>query len=168
MQETHWCRRQGSGREHPSRPTSWTGHDITFSKNRIRNRGTPTSHTFFFLKTRNGGTYNKRENPNKSTLMRRDSLSILKACSYIFTKYVPPEVTLLEIPPCQTPMCGVAYSCSCVLLTPRRSQGKFWSIDRHGCWKNCQARAAGRIPAHWRCRELTENYLFSLLHYFSV
>ena len=38
MQETHWCWRQGSGREHPSRPTSWTGHDITFSKNRIRNR----------------------------------------------------------------------------------------------------------------------------------
>ena len=25
---------------------------------------------------------------------------------------MPPEVTLLEIPPCQTPMCGVAYSCS--------------------------------------------------------
>ena len=29
---------------------------------------------------------------------------------------MPPEVTLLEIPPCQTPMCGVAYSCSYVLL----------------------------------------------------
>ena len=26
------------------------------------------------------------------------------------------EVTLLEIPPCQIPMCGVAYSCSYVLL----------------------------------------------------
>ena len=26
------------------------------------------------------------------------------------------EVTLLGIPPCQTPMCGVAYSCSYVLL----------------------------------------------------
>ena len=29
---------------------------------------------------------------------------------------VASEVTLLEIPPCQTPMCGVAYSCSYVLL----------------------------------------------------
>ena len=29
---------------------------------------------------------------------------------------MPPEVTLLEIPPCQIPMCGVAYSCSYVLL----------------------------------------------------
>ena len=29
---------------------------------------------------------------------------------------MPSEVTLLEIPPCQTPMCGVAYSCSYVLL----------------------------------------------------
>ena len=29
---------------------------------------------------------------------------------------MPPEVTLLGIPPCQTPMCGVAYSCSYVLL----------------------------------------------------
>ena len=31
---------------------------------------------------------------------------------------VASEVTLLEIPPCQTPMCGVAYSCSYVLLLP--------------------------------------------------
>ena len=30
---------------------------------------------------------------------------------------VASEVTFLEIPPCQTPMCGVAYSCSHVLLT---------------------------------------------------
>ena len=29
---------------------------------------------------------------------------------------VASEVTLLEIPPCQIPMCGVAYSCSYVLL----------------------------------------------------
>ena len=29
---------------------------------------------------------------------------------------VASEVTLLEIPPCQTPMCGVAHSCSYVLL----------------------------------------------------
>ena len=29
---------------------------------------------------------------------------------------VASEVTLLEIPPCQTSMCGVAYSCSYVLL----------------------------------------------------
>ena len=37
-----------------------------------------------------------------------------------FANYVPPEAILLEIPPCQTPMCGVAYSCSYVLLlTPR-------------------------------------------------
>ena len=52
----------------------------------------------------------------------RDGLSILKACSYIFYQNinmclrVASEVTLLEIPPCQTPMCGVAYSCSYVLL----------------------------------------------------
>ena len=39
-----------------------------------------------------------------------------KRARTFFTKYVPPEVTLLEIPPCQTPMCGVAYSCSYVLL----------------------------------------------------
>ena len=32
---------------------------------------------------------------------------------------VASEVTLLEIPPCQTPMCGVAYSCSYVLLVLR-------------------------------------------------
>ena len=38
--------------------------------------------------------------------MRGDGLSILK-------------VTLLEIPPCQTQMCGVAYSCSYVLLVLR-------------------------------------------------
>ena len=29
---------------------------------------------------------------------------------------MPPEVTLLEIPPCQIPMCGVAYSCYYGLL----------------------------------------------------
>ena len=39
-----------------------------------------------------------------------------KRARTFFTWYVPPEVTLLEIPPCQTPMCGVAYSCSYVLL----------------------------------------------------
>ena len=39
-----------------------------------------------------------------------------KRARTFFTYYVPPEVTLLEIPPCQTPMCGVAYSCSYVLL----------------------------------------------------
>ena len=52
--------------------------------------------------------------------MSGDGLSILKACSYIFLPNmclrVASEVTLLEIPPCQTPMCGVAYSCSYVLL----------------------------------------------------
>ena len=52
--------------------------------------------------------------------MRSDGLSILKACSYIFLPNmclcVASEVTLLEIPPCQTPMCGVAHSCSYVLL----------------------------------------------------
>ena len=52
--------------------------------------------------------------------MRGDGLSILKACSYHFLPNmclrVASEVTLLEIPPCQTPMCGVAYSCSYVLL----------------------------------------------------
>ena len=30
-------------------------------------------------------------------------------------------VTLLEIPPCQIPMCGVAYSCSYVLLAIRKT-----------------------------------------------
>ena len=30
--------------------------------------------------------------------------------------HVASDVTLLEIPPCQIPMCGVAYSCSYVLL----------------------------------------------------
>ena len=43
-----------------------------------------------------------------------------KRARTFFTKYVPSrvasEVTLLEIPPCQIPMCGVAYSCSYVLL----------------------------------------------------
>ena len=39
-----------------------------------------------------------------------------KRARTFFTKYVPSEVTLLEIPPCQTPMCGVAYSCSYALL----------------------------------------------------
>ena len=33
---------------------------------------------------------------------------------------VASEVTLLEIPPCQIPMCGVAYSCSYVLLVLRK------------------------------------------------
>ena len=39
-----------------------------------------------------------------------------KRARTFFTKYVPPEVTLLEMSPCQTLMCGVAYSCSYVLL----------------------------------------------------
>ena len=34
---------------------------------------------------------------------------------------VASEVTLLEIPPCQIPMCGVAYSCSYVLLLSTHS-----------------------------------------------
>ena len=37
---------------------------------------------------------------------------------------MPPEVTLLEIPPCQIPMCGVAYSCSYVLLIDLISRGQ--------------------------------------------
>ena len=41
--------------------------------------------------------------------MRRERLSILKACLYIFYLICAfTEVTLLEIPPCLTPMCGVA------------------------------------------------------------
>ena len=56
----------------------------------------------------------------RPVFMRGDGLSILKACSYIFLPNmclcVASEVTILEIPPCQTPMCGVAYSCSHVLL----------------------------------------------------
>ena len=35
---------------------------------------------------------------------------------------VASEVTLLEIPPCQIPMCGVAYSCSYVLLVQGKSE----------------------------------------------
>ena len=68
--------------------------------------------------------------------MRRDRISILKACSYIFfTKYVPPEVTLLEIPPCQTPTCGVAYSCSYVLLCGLTTPFKFncLLLGAHAC-----------------------------------
>ena len=48
--------------------------------------------------------------------MHRGGLSILKVCSYGFYLNVPSEVTSLGIPSCQTPMCGVSYSCSYVLL----------------------------------------------------
>ena len=53
-----------------------------------------------------------------------------KRARTFFTKYVPPEVTLLEIPPCQIPMCGVAYiSCSYVLLT----LGKYQNGTSYTC-----------------------------------
>ena len=42
---------------------------------------------------------------------------------------VASEVTLLEIPPCQTPMCGVAYSCSYALLV----KGRKTSRDQSHC-----------------------------------
>ena len=51
---------------------------------------------------------------------------------------VASEVTLLEIPPCQTPMCGVAYSCSYALLIwlMRLSHIFGWciAIPRHSDW----------------------------------
>ena len=56
--------------------------------------------------------------------MRRDGLSVLKACSYIFyLKWAFVSHVTGEIPPCQTPMCGVAYSCSYVLLMPSKLLG---------------------------------------------
>ena len=41
------------------------------------------------------------------------------------------EVTLLEIPPCQNPMRGVAYSCSYVLLLLSTSHCRTFSIGTH-------------------------------------
>ena len=49
-----------------------------------------------------------------------------RACTF-FTCDVPSEVMLLEFPPCQTPMCGVAYSCSNVLLM-------VWVVLCHTTW----------------------------------
>ena len=53
---------------------------------------------------------------------------------------VASEVTLLEIPPCQTPMCGVAYSCSYVLL--------IILISHLPCMWTLSARGVGRESLH--------------------
>ena len=42
---------------------------------------------------------------------------------------VASEVTLLEIPPCQTSMCGVAYSCSYVLLKKPICVISWWVVS---------------------------------------
>ena len=54
-----------------------------------------------------------------------------KRARTFFTYYVPSEATLLAIPPGQTPMCGVAYSCSYVLLV---RQQYFEPMDLAQLW----------------------------------
>ena len=83
--------------------------------------------------------------------MRGDGLSILKACSYIFLPNmclcVASEVTLLEIPPCQTPMCGVAYSCSYVLLVTPNTHTTHTHTHTH-THTSARARAQSTVDHH--------------------
>ena len=55
-------------------------------------------------------------------LRKKNEIHCMYVCMYVhfmpnMCLRVASEVTLLGIPPCQTPMCGVAYSCSYVLFT---------------------------------------------------
>ena len=85
-EKERFLQEQGTGElERVIRWASFTGEDFLTKKIFVEKKTQPLRYELFF--------------------MRRDGLSILTACSYIF-----------YLLPCQTPMCGVAYSCSYVLL----------------------------------------------------